>query len=310
MVKNNIELKGCSKNEHLFSLEEKLEEEYKLKNLLDKYNELLKKYELNDIIRVIDKTLNIGITKIYTDFNLIKLSKEDYLKIDDDLKKLLVKNIPLQYILGYTYFYNEKYIVNSNVLIPRFDTEILVDTACKLINENNIQSIVDLCTGSGCIGISISKNSNIDKVLLVDISSLALDLAKQNIKLNGQENKCSTVVSDIFNSTYFDNKKFDMLVSNPPYIKSSDLEKLDDEVKKEPKLALDGGDSGLIVYTKIFNECKKVLKDNSYILLEIGYNQKQDLINLINKYKYLEYIECLKDYSNNDRVIICRFHQI
>lgn len=157
-------------------------------------------------------------------------------------------------------------------------------------------------------GVSIAKNSNINKVFLADISKEALDVCSRNIELNNVCNKCQTILSNIFNNIEISD--FEMLVSNPPYIKRDVLQSLDESVKHEPILALDGGIDGLKVYTKILDEAQSRLKDMAPILFEIGYDQKQDLINLLSKYDCYEYIECIKDIEKRDRVIVCRFHQI
>ena len=162
--------------------------------------------------------------------------------------------------------------------------------------------------GSGCIGISISNNSNIESTLLCDISKEATNLTKENIRYN-TASKCSAINTDLFENIRVKNS-IDILVSNPPYIKSSVIDTLDEYVKNEPILALDGGISGLDIYTRILNESIYCLKDNAYIIFEIGYDQKEELIKLINENKYFEYIECVKDLNFKDRVIVCRFHQI
>ena len=162
--------------------------------------------------------------------------------------------------------------------------------------------------GTGCIGISISNNSNIESTLLCDISKEALEITKDNIKYNNSS-KCVAINTDLFSNVIATNN-IDILVSNPPYIKSSVIDTLDNYVKNEPILALDGGSLGLDIYTRILNESVNCLKDGAYILFEIGYDQKDDLINLINNTKYFKYIECIQDLNLKDRVIVCRFHQI
>ena len=162
--------------------------------------------------------------------------------------------------------------------------------------------------GSGCIGISISNNSNIENSLLCDISKEAISIVNENIILN-KALKCSAIVTNLFSNIDVKND-IDIIVSNPPYIKSVVIETLDEYVKNEPILALDGGKNGLDMYIRILNECVTCLKDEAYVIFEIGYDQKEDLINLINNNKYFEYIECVQDLNLNDRVVVCRFHQI
>lgn len=162
--------------------------------------------------------------------------------------------------------------------------------------------------GVGLFGISIAKNSNAKKVTLCDISYEALEIAKKNIEANNSSDKCEVIQSDIFSNIM--DKKFDMLVSNPPYIKSLDIATLDESVKKEPLIALDGGADGLNIYRRLLDGAKHILNDNSPILFEIGFRQKADLIQLISNYTCYEYIECIKDLERRDRVLVCRFHQI
>ncbi|MDD2627334.1 MAG: peptide chain release factor N(5)-glutamine methyltransferase [Clostridia bacterium] len=158
-------------------------------------------------------------------------------------------------------------------------------------------------------GISITKNSNITNLTLIDISKNALEIAKRNLIKNNVIIKCSVICSNLFENVN-KNIKYDIIISNPPYIKTKDLDKLSDFVKKEPLLALDGGEDGLIFYRKILQEAKEFLNNNSVILFEIGYDQKGDIISLINQFKEYEVIECIQDLGMNDRVIVCRFHKI
>ena len=230
-------------------------------------------------------------------------------KLRKALKNYYIDYIPLAYITKSQKFYNEKYFVNENVLVPRYDTEVLVETAIKYIKKHNIKNMLDMCTGTGCIGISICKNSTVEKCTLVDISKNALNVAEKNIKLNGVENKCQTKNSDLF-SNISKNIKFDLIVSNPPYIKESARDNLSKYVKKEPEIALFGGNTGMDFYKRILDDAFNFLNDNSYIIFEIGYDEKEDIEKLISKYKFYDIIETVKDYGNNDRVVVCHFHQI
>lgn len=221
----------------------------------------------------------------------------------DEIEKLC-KNVPLQYITNKQEFMGLEFIVNENVLIPQPDTEILVEEViniCKNNFDNKEIRILDLCTGSGCIGISISKNIDNSKMVLSDISNKALEVAKVNsIKHNID---LSIIQSDLFDSI---NDKFDIIVSNPPYIKTNVIKTLDKEVQNEPEIALDGGEDGLKIYMKIIKKAYNFLNDNGYLCLEIGYDQKEDVIKLIeNEEKYTN-IYSKKDLGNNDRIIICK----
>ncbi len=161
----------------------------------------------------------------------------------------------------------------------------------------------------GLFGISITKNSDIDNLTLVDISKKALEIVEKNLIKNNIKTNYSIIHSNLFEKLN-KNVKYDIIVSNPPYIKTSDLDNLSDYVKNEPMLALDGGEDGLIFYRKILQEAMLFLNDNSVILFEIGYDQKEDIVFLINEFKEYEVIECMQDLGMNDRVIVCRFHKI
>jgi release factor glutamine methyltransferase len=254
----------------------------------------------NDILRIIAFVLKIDKDKLYVKDITITLFQKFI--INKKLNDYYFKNIPLQYILGEQYFFKESYIVNKNVLIPRSDSEILVETAIKYINENNFNTLIDMCTGSGAIGISIANNCNIQTCVLVDISLDAIKLANKNIVKNNVTNKCLCVSSNLFNNI---KNKVDIIVSNPPYISKEELLTLDKYVLKEPKLALDGGEEGLDIYKRIIIDSVNYLNENGYLIFEIGYKQKEDLKNINKEFgNNFEYIECIKDLGNNDRVVV------
>lgn len=200
---------------------------------------------------------------------------------------------PFAYIVGSKEFMKLKFEVNKDVLIPREDTEILVLEAIKQEKKN----ILDLCTGSGCIAISLAKYINDARVDAVDISKEALKVAIRNALNN--EVKVNFIESDLFENV---KEKYDMIVSNPPYIKTSVIAELQQEVKNEPMKALDGGEDGLYFYDKISKEAVNFLNENGVILFEIGYDQGEEVSNMLLKYGY-QNIKIIKDLSNNDRVI-------
>jgi len=280
-----------------------------IKQYINKY---LKKLEVNnnDMLRLVSYALNIDKNNLFINLKSTHISIAQQIKIKNILDRYYIHYEPLQYITQIQYFYNEEYIVNKDVLIPRADSETLVEASIKYINDNNLKTGIDMCTGSGALGISISKNSNIDKMLLVDISDKALIITNKNIVKNNSTNKCTSIKSNLFESIIQDNTKYDIIVTNPPYIKAEELVKLSNYVQQEPMLALNGGRSGLDFYERIFKEATSVLVDNGYMILEIGYDQKQDIINLISNYPEYEYIECIQDLGLKDRVIVCHFHQI
>ncbi|MBQ8234796.1 MAG: peptide chain release factor N(5)-glutamine methyltransferase [Bacilli bacterium] len=206
--------------------------------------------------------------------------------------------IPIQYIVGNVLFYDSIIEINENTLIPRFETEELVDYTIKKIKNkfNNIIDIVDLGTGSGCIAITIKKHidCNIDAI---DISSSALEQAKINAIKN------NTIINFINNNMLDNiNKQYDVIISNPPYIAID--EEIDEKVKKyEPEIALYATNNGLYYYEYILKNISKNLKENYIIAFEIGYRQANDIINLIKKYLNNSIYEVKKDMEGKDRFI-------
>lgn len=220
--------------------------------------------------------------------------------IEEALKRL-ENGEPIQYIIGNVNFYGNTFVVNNNVLIPRFETEELVEKTIKLIKENfnNKVDILDLCTGSGCIAITLNKelNSNVDAA---DISNEALDIAIKNNKLNNTN--VSFIHSDIFSNI---EKKYDVIISNPPYI-SEDEEIMDIVKNNEPHLALYAKNNGLYFYEEILKKCSNYLKDKYLIAFEIGYLQGEKIKDLA--YKYLDIIDVWveKDLQGKDRFVFIK----
>ena len=212
----------------------------------------------------------------------------------------LTKGIPLQHITHRQEFMKMDFFVDENVLIPRPDTEILVEEVIKIAQKYNSPRILDLCTGSGAIAISLKKFVPNADITAVDISEKALEIAKRNA--DKLEAKINFVKSDLFDK--LDNKKFDIIVSNPPYIRTDEIKKLSEEVQKEPKIALDGGEDGLDFYRIITEQAINYLKTGSFLCFEIGYNQKNDVIKIIEDEQNYKNIYCKKDLYGNDRIII------
>ncbi len=213
------------------------------------------------------------------------------------LIKKRAERVPLQYITGEQEFMGLTFHVNSNVLIPRQDTETLVEEAIKLVEPG--MSILDMCTGSGCIIISILKKCSGIQGTGSDISKQALNVAKKNAKLNN-------VAVDFERSDMFENlsDKYDMIVSNPPYIRSDVVPTLMPEVCEfEPLDALDGHEDGLYFYRKIIKECKSFLKEDGKILFEIGNDQGQAVSDMLT-YAGFRNVGVIKDLAHNDRVVV------
>lgn len=229
----------------------------------------------------------------------------DYLKkyLDSDKLneglELLKKGIAPQYIVGNVNFYGNSIEVNSNVLIPRFETELLVEKTIKYIKDRFINkdiSILDIGTGSGCIAITLQKELGC-KVMGVDISNDALEVAKMNASNNNVD--IDFIKSDIFSNV---KDKFDVIISNPPYIRED--EEIEDIVKNnEPHLALYAKDKGLYFYDKILRECSNYLNNKFFIAFEIGFEQGEDIKVLAYKYLNNINISIEKDYSNKDRFV-------
>ena len=237
---------------------------------------------------------------VYDNEPLTLRQEVDYFKA---IKKM-INGVPLQHITHMQEFMKMNFYVNEDVLIPRPDTEILVEEVINIAKRINAKKILDLCTGSGAIAISLAKYIENSEITAVDISKKALNVAKKNAKNNEVENQITFIESNLFEKVK--KEKYDMIVSNPPYIKKEVMKTLDREVQKEPSIALDGGYDGLDFYRKIIDKSDEYLKFNGYLCLEIGYDQKIDVIELIeNEEKYVD-TYCKKDLYGNDRVIITK----
>lgn len=208
---------------------------------------------------------------------------------------------PLQYITHHQEFMKLDFYVDENVLIPRADTEITVEEViayCKAKEKGKIR-VLDLCTGSGAIAISVKKYVPNCEVVAVDISRGALEVARKNAKQNKVD--ITWVLSDLFHEI---EGCFDVIVSNPPYIKKQVIKTLEKQVQCEPTLALDGGEDGLEFYQTIIKQAPEYLAKNGRLFLEIGYDQKQEVLDIIEKNKQYKMAECKKDLAGNDRMIM------
>lgn len=217
----------------------------------------------------------------------------------------IIQGMPLQYITNSQEFFGMKLYVNENVLIPQPDTEILVQEVLKIIanqKDENIE-VLDMCTGSGCIGIAVVKNKENINMTLADISSDAIEVAKINAQNTHTLEKLKFIKTDMFENI---ENKYNIIVSNPPYIETSVIKSLDKQVQNEPNIALDGGEDGLIFYRILINEGHKYLKPQGYLCMEIGYNQRQKVIQILEQSEKYVDIYSIKDFSNNDRVVIAK----
>ena len=237
---------------------------------------------------------------VYDNQKLTKLQEKEYLESIERLKQ----GEPIEHITHHKEFMKLNFYVDENVLIPRQDTEILVEEVIKIAKKIKAKKILDLCTGSGAIAISLAKYLENVKLTALDISGKALDIAIANAKNNQVQDQITFVESNLFEE--LGQEKYDIIVSNPPYIKREVLNTLDREVKKEPRLALDGGEDGLDFYRKIIDQAYNYLKYGGYICLEIGYDQKEAVFKIIEDKKQYINTSCIRDLYDNDRVIITK----
>lgn len=262
----------------------------KLKNI-DNYKNIC----INMLAEILEKD-NVYIRVHYLD-NVDERSVE---RFKNNIQNFF-EGMPIQYINNKAYFMGLEIYVDENVLIPRCDTEILVEEIIKIVKKDSLIKILDLCTGSGAIAISLKKYLNNIEIIASDISDKALMVAKKNASKIGVDVKF--IESDLFNNI---NGKFDLIVSNPPYIKKSVIPSLDKQVRNEPILALDGGKDGLDFYRKISYDAKRFLNNNGYLCFEIGYDQRKEVEDILLQNGYIN-IYSKKDYGGNDRIVICKY---
>lgn len=277
------------------------------------YNQLIHKYSK----QLEEKGLSLEVSKAFL-FELCNEYKVNlYLEMDNNVLDIIetrfedgIKRIlndePMNYVLGYSYFYGYKFIVNKDVLIPRPETEEL---ACLILSKYDEYykgqkiNICDVGTGSGAIAISLKKEEDNLNVFASDISKEAIEVAKTNAKENNADIKfmCGSMLQP-----YIDNNiKVDILVSNPPYIKQDETLEAS-VIDYEPHVALFGGDDGLKFYREIFENAHKILNEKGMLFFEIGYDQKQNLTVLANKYFENAHIEVLKDINGKDRMLFIK----
>ena len=279
----------------------------KIKEIINEGKNILNKNNFEDS-SIISKELlchTLNQNKQYLVIHMDEEIEDAYYKKFSNYIEQIVYGKPLQYITNKQEFMGMEFYVDENVLIPQPDTEILVENVleiCSQIKKEEIK-ILDLCTGSGAIAISINKilneNNIKNTVLASDISDKTINIAMINNKKNNANVKFE--ISDLFEE--IKEKDFDIIVSNPPYIKNTIIPNLSKQVKCEPLLALSGGEDGLDFYRKIIDRAYLYIKNNGYLCLEIGYDQKKDVLNIFKEYENYKDIKVIKDLSNNDRCI-------
>ncbi len=271
--------------------------------------------DINSLLRYsVEKLQNIAYTNPFVEsryilkellnvddsYLIVNGSRELEESIVEEFKSIIKRRVegePLQYILGKTYFYGNEFFVSRDVLIPRSDTEISVETIISTLSENNLNSMVEIGVGSGAVIISVGKAIDI-YIEGVDISDSALELTKRNMEKH-------SVNYRVYKSNLFENVEgtFDLIYSNPPYIPRNELDKLQLEVREfEPILALDGGEDGLNFYREIVKKAEEHLNPNGYLIFEIGFDQGERVKKLLEENNYTE-IEIIVDLENRDRVV-------
>ena len=227
------------------------------------------------------------------------LSQKQVNSFNDLIFRRALGKEPIAYLLNKKEFWSIEFDINKDVLIPRPETEILVDSLVKYFKNLN-PFILDIGTGSGCIIISLLQELKNSKGIAIDISNKALKIAKKNSKINNTYNRIKFIKSSISNIKNF---KFDLIVSNPPYIARHQLKNLEEDIKNfEPKIALDGGNDGLDVMRKVIYKSRKILKINGMLALEIGNGQYKKVSQILKLNKFREKI-LVKDYKDNIRCI-------
>ena len=237
-------------------------------------------------------------------FILLNLDKEINQSDHNNFKNLIIersKGKPLAYLTGIKSFWNYDFRINEKVLIPRPDTEIIIEQVLDIYKNKDNINFLEVGIGSGCIGLSILKEKRFFKATGVDLSQDCIEICRYNANKLGVGDRLKLVKSDVDNLIFH---KYDLIVSNPPYIKKIDFNKLVKEVKNyEPKLALDGGLEGLSVIRKVIKKSSNLLKTNGKLILEIGHDQRQLVRKMLNENNF--YIDrIIKDLAKNDRCII------
>lgn len=272
----------------------------KIKDILKKEVDKLNSYKVEDAILKAQILLQhiLGVSHeqltIHYEDDIDKHLLREYQK---DIVQL-INGKPIQYIVNNQIFYGYNFYVDENVLIPQPDTEILVEEVINIAKSlPQTPTILDICTGSGAIAVAIRKNLECT-MYASDISKNALEIARKNTVINNTE--VSFIHSDMFENI---SRKFNIIVSNPPYIETKVIDTLSQEVKNEPRMALDGGRDGLDFYRILVDKARKYLEKDGILAVEIGYNQKQEVIQIFEKYGFSD-IYAKKDFANQDRIVV------
>ena len=263
----------------------------------------LKKNKINSAL--LDSELLLSkVIKKDRKFILLNLDKELNKSDQDRFKELVLKRSkgkPLAYLVGIKSFWNDNFKVNEKVLIPRPDSEIIIEQVLKIYKNKDNLNFLEIGIGSGCIALSILKEKKSFLSTGVDLSHDCIEICRYNANKLGVGNRIKLLKSDVDNLIF---RKYDLIISNPPYIKKFDLNKLDREIRDyEPKLALDGGIEGLSIIRKVIKKSSELIKTGGKLILEIGYDQRELVTKMLNENNF--YInKIVKDLAKNDRCII------
>ena len=246
--------------------------------------------------------LGIQRIELYTGFDrIVPQAQLDTLRA---LVKRAGEHEPVAYLVGITEFYSIELDVGPGCLMPRPETELLVQQAIECLRSHtDMESVLDLCTGSGCIAVAIAKNHASSHLVATDLSEEAITMADRNIRKHQQAKRIELIQGDLFDPV--ESRRFDLIISNPPYVTTTDYTQLDTNVRDyEPRLALDGGPDGLDVYRRILARGPQHLKDNGILMLEIGYNQGSATKALFKQAPLFTAIDIHKDLQGHDRIIV------
>ncbi len=259
---------------------------------------------MNEAELLFSETLNCSRTDLYLN-KALRLNSAQVSFIAGALKRRL-SGEPLEYILGKTEFMGLEFKLDENVFIPRPETELLVEKVLALL-ENREQrtenrDILELGTGSGCIAVSVAKYLDNVRITATDISEKALQVARINARINRVEDKIVFLRSNLFEA--ISDKRYALCVCNPPYIPSAEIDNLQPEVRHEPRLALDGGEDGLDFYRRMIKEAGQYLEKDSYLIMEMGFGQKDAIKDIVGASGIFKTNKIIKDYSGIDRIIL------
>jgi len=261
---------------------------------------------MNEAELLFSRVLNCDRVSLYLN-KKDKLGAQSGALVSSVLRKR-ISGYPLQYILGKADFFGREFLVNESVLIPRPETEILVETALKIglrLKAKGLRpDILELGTGSGCIAISLAKELPGVNIIATDISEKALGAARKNARLHNV--KINFVQGDLFNTYPLSFTLYHLIISNPPYIPSGEINKLQPEIAYEPRQALDGGKDGLDYYRRIAGQCSEYLKEEGVLVFEIGFGQYEEIEKILQKGAKLQIIDVIRDYADIRRVIVAQ----